>query len=167
MADTPQGPLYSYKGGEPEPLPYHVRLPDGSTRTDFNVITEKELEAVGYTGPYTYPKINEDTHYKTAKWDSSSKSWTLIELPADLLWERVRVRRNNALANTDYTQLPDAPLTTDQVAVFKKYRQELRDLPSKIKDIKTTCGEKISDVFHTNCPSDPDLTDGKYVIPEE
>ena len=167
MTDTPQGPLYSYKGGEPEPLPYHVRLPDGSTRTDFSVITDKELEAAGYTGPYTYPKINEDTHYKTATWDASAKSWTLTELPEKFLWERVRVKRDNALADTDYTQIPDAPLTTDQVAVYKKYRQELRDLPSKITDVKATCGSNISDIFYKNCPSDPDLTDGKYVIPGE
>jgi hypothetical protein len=46
--------------------------------------------------------------------------------------------RNNALAATDWTQMPngtipDAPILTDaQKAAYVTYRQQLRDLPPKI-----------------------------------
>lgn len=34
------------------------------------------------------------------------------------------------LLHSDYTQIPDAPLTEEQKAAFRIYRQELRDLPT-------------------------------------
>lgn len=37
-------------------------------------------------------------------------------------------KRNQLLLESDWSQLPDAPLTKDQKDAYKKYRQELRDL---------------------------------------
>lgn len=41
---------------------------------------------------------------------------------------QVRRDRNNHLAACDWTQLSDAPLTTEQKALWAAYRQELRDI---------------------------------------
>lgn len=44
--------------------------------------------------------------------------------------EAARNQRNDLLLRTDWTQVPDAPLTAAEVAAFAQYRQALRDLPS-------------------------------------
>jgi hypothetical protein len=47
--------------------------------------------------------------------------------------EALRVARNQRLAATDWTQLPDIPEETRNK--YKPYRQMLRDLPSKNPDL--------------------------------
>ena len=44
-------------------------------------------------------------------------------------WIAKRQKRNLILQASDWTQMPDAPLTEAQVAKWKTYRQKLRDLP--------------------------------------
>jgi hypothetical protein len=46
----------------------------------------------------------------------------------------LRAERDARLAASDWTQMPDAPLTDAQRKKWSKYRQELRDLPAKTKD---------------------------------
>jgi hypothetical protein len=46
-----------------------------------------------------------------------------------ITWDIIRTNRNALLAQSDWTQLPDAPLTTEQKAAWAEYRQALRDLP--------------------------------------
>lgn len=45
--------------------------------------------------------------------------------------QAVRNERNLRLAYTDWTQLPDAPLTAEQKAAYAEYRQALRDVPAQ------------------------------------
>jgi hypothetical protein len=47
---------------------------------------------------------------------------------AALTGRHARATRATLLAGTDWTQLPDAALTTTQVAAYKTYRQALRDI---------------------------------------
>ena len=47
---------------------------------------------------------------------------------------KLRALRNSLLLQTDYTQLPDSPLTADQKAAYQTYRQQLRDLPATYAD---------------------------------
>lgn len=42
---------------------------------------------------------------------------------------RLRVERDRLLAASDWTQLPDAPLTSAQREAWAEYRAALRDLP--------------------------------------
>lgn len=42
---------------------------------------------------------------------------------------RMRMHRNQLLFGSDWTQLPDAPLTTEQKQAWAEYRQQLRDFP--------------------------------------
>lgn len=43
--------------------------------------------------------------------------------------QAIRNERNLRLAFTDWTQLPDAPLTAEQKAAYAEYRKYLRDYP--------------------------------------
>lgn len=44
--------------------------------------------------------------------------------------DNLRYIRNNMLLQTDWTQMPDAPLSSEQKQQWATYRQQLRDLPS-------------------------------------
>lgn len=51
-------------------------------------------------------------------------------------WSELRDIRNFMLKNTDWTQLPDAQITTEQKNEVLTFRQNLRDYPSTITDPK-------------------------------
>lgn len=57
------------------------------------------------------------------------------EIPAHLMERRraqqTRVQRDCALRLSDWTQMPDAPLTEQQRAEWATYRQALRDWPQQ------------------------------------
>ena len=44
-------------------------------------------------------------------------------------WKELRKTRNILLASTDWTVMPDSPLSTEKQAEFRAYRQALRDYP--------------------------------------
>lgn len=46
----------------------------------------------------------------------------------------MRQRRDGALQESDWTQIPDAPLTEAQKTEWQTYRQQLRDLPANTED---------------------------------
>jgi hypothetical protein len=48
----------------------------------------------------------------------------------------VRTPRNFDLVSSDWTQMPDAPLSSEKKAEWAAYRQELRDLTKKYKNVK-------------------------------
>ena len=55
----------------------------------------------------------------------------IVDVPptnTDLL-KILRRHRAELLAYSDWTQIPDAPLSEEQVSAWKLYRQALRDLP--------------------------------------
>jgi hypothetical protein len=47
-------------------------------------------------------------------------------------WLGVRKMRDHLISLTDWTQMNDAPLSTDKVDEFKTYRQALRDIPQNV-----------------------------------
>lgn len=50
--------------------------------------------------------------------------------PVPVTWGAVRIERNCLLAQSDWTQLADAPLTQEQKTAWVAYRQALRDVPT-------------------------------------
>jgi hypothetical protein len=60
--------------------------------------------------------------------------------------------RNRKLYETDWTQLPNSPLTQEQQELWAKYRQELRDLP---KNIVNDPKELVNDENHPSWPIPP------------
>ena len=49
------------------------------------------------------------------------------DVPTEWWLERMRIRRNQLLAASDWSQLPDAPCDR---AAWATYRQQLRDMPA-------------------------------------
>ena len=47
----------------------------------------------------------------------------------------LRLRRDLMLADTDWTQLPDSPLSDSAKNEWQEYREKLRNLPSENEDI--------------------------------
>ena len=66
------------------------------------------------------------------------EKWKIVEMTdeekeqADELAEiDQRDHRNSLLIDSDWSQLPDCPLTNEKVIEFREYRKYLRDLPTK------------------------------------
>ena len=51
-------------------------------------------------------------------------------------WAMVRDRRKSLLFASDWTQLPDAPLTNMKIADWREYRQTLRDITNESDPFK-------------------------------
>jgi len=49
-------------------------------------------------------------------------------------WAQVRAERDRLLADCDWTQMPDAPLTASVKQAWADYRQTLRDIPQEQDD---------------------------------
>ena len=65
------------------------------------------------------------------KWAVSDWSEEAIAAATDQQWSNVRTERNAKLAECDWTQLPDCPLSNTQQLDWAAYRQALRDITSQ------------------------------------
>lgn len=65
-----------------------------------------------------------------ARFDWSSRQDLEAREKADAM-QALRDERDRLLRDTDWTQLPDAPLTAAERAEWIAYRQTLRDLPKR------------------------------------
>ena len=75
-----------------------------------------------------------------------TQTWSLVERTAEDIereWSIIRIYRNERLAECDWTQLSDAPLTTVETADWGAYRQALRDITTQ------------SDPFNIQWPEKP------------
>jgi hypothetical protein len=72
----------------------------------------------------------------------------------EYMWAAVRTTRSNGLYSTDYTQTLDYPSKVMQKR-YKKYRQELRDLP-----------EKYSNPYDVVFPTEPNKSRIKFTFLE-
>lgn len=123
-------------------------LPEGNPFTEenlksvFNVnkLTDSLLKKQGYvpferaTQPYM-TVLSADKGYKKREDGVWTNDVEFRELTQD---ERVNlfIRRNRdfLLTKSDWTQLPDSPLSAEEKAKWAAYRQELRDLTNKYPD---------------------------------
>lgn len=64
----------------------------------------------------------------TLKWEIKDKPQEEIDEIKAREQEDIRFERTSILMNCDWTIVADAPLSTDMVAKWKTYRQELRDI---------------------------------------
>lgn len=53
-------------------------------------------------------------------------------------WDKIRKQRNHELVDTDWTQLPDAPITAEKKAEVVVFRQALRDVTSQANPFDIT-----------------------------
>lgn len=62
---------------------------------------------------------------------SPEQDYSRDTIPMDYVWERLRARRDQLLAASDFRMVVDAPWDTEPWA---QYRQALRDLPDNTTD---------------------------------
>tara|TARA_Y100001938_G_C7957144_1_gene362303 strand:- start:232 stop:618 length:387 start_codon:yes stop_codon:yes gene_type:complete len=66
---------------------------------------------------------------------------SIVDKVVDYDWnEYMRLHRNGRLKATDWTQVPDSPLSNSKKAEWATYRQQLRDLPSTLGNITSREG---------------------------
>lgn len=53
-----------------------------------------------------------------------------------ITWDTIRSQRDSLLTNSDWTQLPDVPLSSNEKELWSAYRNELRNITSKYKTPK-------------------------------
>lgn len=147
--------LYSHNNKFPNPIPFEIILSNGVSRTDPSTFTEEEILDAGFTGPYPQPSY--DLEFQRLEWDEDKKEYIIIDLPRpsaeDLSSQRlaeIRVRRTMLLRDSDWTVLPDSPLSEQEKNLWINYRQQLRDLPSNIGDVMS-----YDDITHINWPQIP------------
>lgn len=127
------------------------------------VLPEEGLDSSGRTivhidFPINNPSEWVETHYwdgaewKTrdprpndyCTWDPETSSWTWsIE---DVMVD-VRLMRDRLLRLSDWTQIPDAPLSEDDKMLWAIYRQDLRDVPQNNTNINS-----VDDVVWPTAP---------------
>lgn len=115
------------------------------------------------TGLVTDEEVTLDSHYVMAGrihemppkpsnahvFEYRTKLWVYDPAPAhNETMFAVRVQRNSALTSSDWTQMPDTPLSTEQQVAWQNYRQQLRDLPSNYPDATS-----IDDITFPTPPS--------------
>ena len=61
-------------------------------------------------------------------WDIVDKTQGEIVADTENQKEVVRTKRNSLLAESDWTQLPDTPLSPEDKSLWVSYRQSLRDV---------------------------------------
>ena len=69
--------------------------------------------------------------YDKPKKPSKFHIWSISgwQLNNDKMFESIRLVRSELLSASDWTQMPDAPLTEQQRTAWAIYRQSLRDVP--------------------------------------
>lgn len=67
-----------------------------------------------------------------ATWEADGLIPSNDDAPDDIVWARLRHRRNALLAASDWAVLPDQP--TERSSEYATYRQALRDLPDTTSD---------------------------------
>ena len=76
-----------------------------------------------------------DYEFQARDGEFISKGDAIIPDKKDSPMFELRGIRNFLLKNTDWTQMPDAPLSDDKKEQYRIYRQKLRDLPAQFYDI--------------------------------
>ena len=69
------------------------------------------------------PSEDHRFNYKTKQWE--------LFLPVEAVIEKAIWQRSNLLQQSDWTQIPNNPLTQVQQEVWAVYRQQLRDITSQ------------------------------------
>ena len=136
--------LYTKNGSYPQPLPYRIRLSNGTTRTEPETFTEEEIADAGYT---TVPDMPVPNSVQVVEWDSANSNWnvrdeTLEELHFEKLklWGLIRKRRNDMIESVKWRyerwyRLDRLGLDQiDDITKLDTYVQALADIPQNQTD---------------------------------
>jgi len=71
----------------------------------------------------------------------------------EIMLESLRKKRNTRLQESDWTQMPDSPLSDAKKTEWATYRQQLRDLPAGLDLSSVTKWDDV--VAETYLPTKP------------
>lgn len=83
--------VYSFRGRIPGPMPFRIRLPDGTTMTDPSTFTDQDLATAGYTAVNDKPTVA-DT--QIVIWDYENIDWLVRDKTAEELANDQEVKNN-------------------------------------------------------------------------
>jgi hypothetical protein len=78
------------------------------------------------------------------KWNGSEVVDYTVPYVSGTNEDKVRMQRNQLLAVTDWTQLPNSPLTDAKKAEWATYRQQLRDIMDSYTDSESNTVDTVS-----------------------
>lgn len=105
---------------------------DDPTRSRYSMLLIQKVETqVDYTKNIVeaLPELIEGVWTQT--WSITDATQEEIDQRLSKKWQEVREERNSRLNSSDWTQLPDSPLTEEQKNAWRQYRQELRDITNQ------------------------------------
>lgn len=110
----------------------------------FNTLDQKLLREFGWY-PYKFVEAEKNDYFKVIESEFVIEDGYVIEYQKTIpknedeikemtafQWDRIREDRNSLLFKSDWTQLPDSPLTDDQKNLWKIYRKSLRDITNNL-----------------------------------
>jgi hypothetical protein len=116
-----------------------------SVLNDFNVYSVIQVENDGdYTKDYVEGTPTQSGSVYVQNWTESEASSEDIETRKNEKWEEVRDIRDNLLAQSDWTQFQDSPITGSLLTDWQTYRQGLRDITSQENPYSLTWPTKPS-----------------------
>ena len=72
-------------------------------------------------------------------------------------WDDIIDKRNSKLRDSDWTQIPDSPLTAEKKLEWATYRQALRDIPNNLRNHENYVSDEESNPY--------DLYNSEQVFP--
>jgi hypothetical protein len=107
-----------------------LNLYDGA---DFEFYSQGNKYIFGYYQPKDYYidngcAVKFPSQPENTIWDWNTKQW--VQSSASAIIE-INKTRKQLLEQSDWTQLPNGPLTVEQQQAWADYRQQLRDIPSQ------------------------------------
>ena len=125
--------------GRPRPLPV-----SWENISNFNVFDNQTVKQYGWY-PYRFVETqkNENQYYDGSDFvieetevveyqKVRNKTEQEITEEIENMWRSIRDRRNVFLTESDWTQLPDSPLTNQKQTEWQIYRQSLRDITTQL-----------------------------------
>lgn len=113
---------------------YHISLPNVWNEEIFELLNvipvyedhEPDTTSSQYCRLNDTPTVKDNYHlfeYSIFEYDNNQ-----LQTQNEGKWQEIRSQRNSLLQETDWTQLPDSPLSDDDRMFYQEYRQELRDI---------------------------------------
>ena len=65
----------------------------------------------------------------------------------NIYWQEVIDKRNRKLKDSDWTQMPDSPLTDLKKTEWATYRQQLREIPNNLRNHEKYVSDDVSHPF--------------------
>lgn len=79
-----------------------------------------------------YPDGTTETRNATPE-EVAQREADILAMSTDFSF--VLAQRNTLLASSDWTQLPDSPLSAEEKSAWATYRQQLRDMPESFTTV--------------------------------